>query len=329
MRFYLGIDVSKNKLDCCLLEAGSGKRKAKSVKNQAEGVAELVQWCAKQQALVADTLIVMEPTGCYHEQAALALTDAGFTVSLVNPLHLRRFAESLGVLTKTDAADAALLARFGHERHPAPWQPPRPAVRQLQALLGRREALAVDVQREANRLEQAQFARAPKLVLDSIRASLKHLEKQLRRLDQAISEHIDKDPDLRHNRELLLTIPGVGERVANRFTALLADARFERAEQLAAYLGLTPVEWQSGSSVRARARLSKKGPGAIRALLYMPAVVAKQHNAHVKALYERLLARGKSKMAAIGAAMRKLVHLCFGVLKTGQPYSPAWDPKNA
>ncbi|MFA7097863.1 MAG: transposase [Gammaproteobacteria bacterium] len=328
MRFYLGIDVSKAKLDCCLLDVASGKRKSKSVENSAAGAASLLAWCAKHQALPGDVHVVMEPTGVYHERAALALTDAGLTVSLVNPLHLRRFADSLGALRKTDAADAAVLARFGRERQPEPWQPPRPAVHQLQALLARRDALARDLRRERNRLEQAALGKAPQLVLDSIGNSIKHLDKQLRTLEQAISDHIDQDPDLRQRRELLLSIPGVGDRLAHRFTALLGDGRFDSAEQLAAYLGLIPVEWQSGTSVRAPARLSKKGPAHIRALLYLPAVVAKQHNAHVRALYERLLARGKSKMAAIGAAMRKLVHLCFGVVKSGQPYSPVWDPKN-
>lgn len=329
MRFYLGIDVSKAKLDCCLLEAASGKRKIKSVDNSRSGVVALISWCAKHQAPGAEVQVVMEPTGCYHEAAALALHEAGFTVSLINPLHLRRFAESLGALNKTDAADAALLARFGRERQPLPWQPPKPAVRALQALLARHEALAGDVQREQNRLEQAALAGAPELVLDSIGSNISHLEDQLRKLEQAINDHINGDPDLRSQRALLLTIPGVGARVANRFTALLAAHRFDSAEQLAAYLGLTPVHRESGSSVRAPARLSKKGPARLRALLYMPAVVAKQHNAHVKALYERLLARGKSKMSAIGAAMRKLVHLCFGVVKSGQPYSPVWEPKNA
>lgn len=328
MRFYLGIDVSKAKLDCCLLDVASGKRKSKSVDNSPTGTASLLAWCAKHQALPGEVHVVMEPTGVYHESAALALTDAGLTVSLVNPLHLRRFADSLGALSKTDAADAALLARFGQERQPEPWQPPSPAVRQLQALLARRDAVAADLQRERNRLEQATLGKAPKLVLDSIGNSIKHLDKQLHKLEQAISDHIDQDPDLRKDHELLLSIPGVGDRLANLFTALLADGRFNSAEQLAAYLGLIPVQWQSGTSVRAPARLSKRGPAHIRGSLYLPAVVAKQHNVHVRALYERLLARGKSKMAALGAAMRKLVHLCFGVVKSGQPYSPVWNPKN-
>lgn len=324
MHFYLGIDVSKAKLDCALLDICTHKRKSKSVENSAAGVAALLAWLAKFGISVESVHVVMEPTGVYHEAAALALSDAGVTVSLVNPLHLRRYAESLGTLSKNDATDAAVLARFGKERQPEPWQPPSASVRQLQALLARRDAVATDLQREQNRLDQALLSKAPKPVLDSIYHSFDHLEDQLRQLQKAIAKHIDDDPDLRDKRALLLTIPGVGDRVASRFTALLGDPRFESAEQLANYLGLVPVEWQSGSSVRMPARLSKSGPAHIRALLYMPAVVAKQHNPHVKALYERLLARGKSKMAAIGAAMRKLVHLCFGVIRTGQPYADDW-----
>jgi transposase len=328
MDFYLGIDVSKAKLDCLLLHAHSGKLKSKSLPNTAPGAKELQAWLSKQGVHRDHVHVVMEPTGVYHEVVALALCDAGFRVSLVNPLHLRRYVQSLGVLSKTDARDAIMLARFGKERQPEPWQPPSASVRRLKALLARRDALAQDIERERNRLEQALFSAAPEPVLASIRVSLSHLQEQLRQLEQLISRHIDDDPDLRDKHALLLTIPGVGERLADRFTALLADNRFEHAEQLAAYLGLIPVQWESGSSVRAPARLSKTGPAHIRRLLYMPAVVAKQHNPHVKALYERLLERGKSKMAAIGAAMRKLVHLCFGVVRSARPYASHW-PANA
>ena len=112
----------------------------------------------------------------------------------------------------------------------------------------------------------------------------------------------------------------MGQQTGSNLLAIVHSYHFDSAEQLAAYLGLVPVERQSGSSIRGRARLSKAGPARIRAVLYMAAVVATKYNPHVKAVYDRLLAKGKAKMAAIGAAMRKLVHLCFGVLKTRMPY---------
>jgi len=320
--FYLGIDVSKAKLDCLLLDTTSNKRKSKSIPNTPAGYSTLLTWLDKQQA--SNVHVIMEPTGPYHEPAALALTDGGVTLSLVNPAQVRQFAQGIGVKSKTDAADSAVLAQYGAARQPAPWQPPSLSVRQLRALLARRDAVADDLQREKNRAEKALATETPPLVQASIEQSIAFLSNELNQLQQAIAQHIDDDPDLRGKKELLLTIPGVGQRVSDHLTALLAARDFHAAEQLAAYLGLTPVEWQSGSSVRGRPRLSKAGPAHLRKLLYLPAVAATKCNPHIKATYERLIARGKPKMAAIGAAMRKLAHLCFGVVKTGQPYNPHW-----
>jgi len=318
--FYLGVDVAKTKLDCMLLDTSNGKLKSKSIPNTSAGFAQLLEWLVKQKA--ATPHVVMEPTGVYHEGAALALSDAGLVVSLVNPAQLRSFAQGLGVKTKTDKADSAVLARYGATQKPAPWQPPSQSARRLKALLTRRDAVADDLQRELNRQEANNFSPAPEAVGESIAQSIAFLQTELKRLEKMINEHIDNDPDLRNKKDLLETIPGVGPRVASHMTALFAGRTFERAEQLAAYLGLVPVQWESGSSVRGRPRMSKAGPAYLRKVLYMPAVVARRWNPHIKALNDRLLAKGKSKMAAIGAAMRKLAHLCFGVIHSGKPYDP-------
>lgn len=319
--FYLGVDVAKAKLDCMLLDTSSGKLKSKAnIPNTPAGFDQLLEWLVKQKA--SKPHVVMEPTGMYHENAALALADAGLVVSLVNPAQLRAFAQGLGVKTKTDKADSAVLARYGATQNPAPWQPPSPSARKLKALLARRDAVADDLQRELNRQEANNFSSTPETVGELIAQSIAFLKDELKRLEKMISMHIDDDPDLRNKRDLLETIPGVGPRVASHMTALFAGRTFERAEQLAAYLGLVPVQWESGSSVRGRPHMSKAGPAYLRKVLYMPAVVARRWNPHIKALNERLLAKGKSKMAAIGAAMRKLAHLCFGVVHSGKPYDP-------
>lgn len=318
--FYLGVDVAKKKLDCLLLESSSGKVKSKVVDNTAAGFAALLEWLGKQKA--TELHVVMEPTGMYHEAAALALADAGLTVSLVNPAQLRAFAQGLGVKTKTDKQDSTVLAKFGATQKPAPWQPPSMSARRLKALLARRDAVADDLQRERNRQEAADFSLTPDAVKESIAQSIAFLEAELKRFEKMIASHINDDPDLRNNKDLLETIPGVGPRVATHMTTLFAGRTFDSAEQLAAYLGLVPVEWQSGTSVRGRPRMSKAGPAHLRKVLYMPAVVARRCNPHIKALNERLMAKGKSKMAAIGAAMRKLAHLCFGVVHSGKPYDP-------
>lgn len=318
--FYLGVDVAKAKLDCMLFDASTKKQKSKVVPNTSAGFKQLLEWLGKNHAVAPH--VIMEPTGVYHEPAALALTDAGLTLSLVNPAQLRNFAHGLGVKTKTDKADSAVLARYGATQNPPAWTPPSQSARTLKALLARRDAVADDIERELNRQEKVTATETPESVLRSIQDSIAYLQAELKRLQAMIDDHIDRDPDLRNKKGLLETIPGVGPRVSDHITALFAGRTFERAEQLAAYLGLVPVQWESGSSVRGRPRMSKAGPAHLRKLLYMPAVVAVRWNPHIKAHYDRLLDKGKSKMAAIGAAMRKLVHICFGVVNSGKPYNP-------
>lgn len=319
--FYLGMDVAKAKLDCCLLlEEASGKRKTKVVSNAKSGITDLLTWGAKHNVTPEELHVVMEGTGVYHEQAALALADAGVTVSIVNPAQVKDFGRGLAVRTKTDGVDSFVLARYGALLKPAAWTPPAPEARMLQALLARRDAVAQDLQRERNRQEKADATDTPKQIRESLAESIEFLVKQLAKLQQDIDSHIDHHSDLKKDMALLQSIPAVGPRVGGNMLSVMHSHDFGSAEQLAAYLGLVPVERQSGSSVLGRARLSKAGPARIRAVLYMASVVATRCNPHVKAVYDRLLARGKSKMSALGAAMRKLVHLCFGVIKNQKPY---------
>lgn len=318
---YLGMDVAKAKLDCCLLlEEGSDKHKTKSVANSRLGVADLLVWIGKHHVSPADLHVIMEGTGVYHEQAALALADAGVAVSIVNPAQVKNFGRGLAVRTKTDGMDSYVLARYGALLKPVAWTPPAPEARILQALLARRDAVAEDLHRERNRQEKAEATDTPALIRQSLSDSIEFLSRQLAQLQQDIDQHIDRHPGLKDDLALLQSIPAVGPQVGNNMLAVMRSHNFGSAEQLAAYLGLVPVERQSGSSVMGRAKLSKAGPARIRAVLYMAAVVAIRCNPHVKGIYDRLLDRGKSKMSALGAAMRKLVHLCFGVLKTRQPY---------
>lgn len=326
-RFFLGIDVAKAKLDCLLLDHSQGRQRSKVVPNTPDGWQTLLQWLSKQGAAPAQVHVILEPTGVYHERLLFALAQAGLAVSLVNPAQLRLFAQGLGVRNKTDACDSAVLARFGAMLTPPLWQPPPARVRELRALLARRDAVAEDLQRERNRAEKLLAGDAPARVQQSLDEAITFLKKELKALHETIDQHIDGDDELKRIWLLLKSIPGVGEQVANHFTALLAGRDFKSAEQVAAYLGIVPAQWQSGSSVNARPRMTKAGPAHLRRLLYMPAVVAVRLNPHVKALYERLLAKGKCKMSALGAAMHKLAQLCFGVVHSGQPYRADWPAK--
>jgi transposase len=323
---YLGIDVAKAKLDCSLLiDAEGNKRKLKSVANSPEGITALLGWLTKQSIFPAGLHVVMEATGIYHEQAAIILHDADVTVSIINPAHIKSFAHGLGVRTKTDGVDSLILARYAALIKPQRWMPPPPEARILQGLLARREAIQQDLQREKNRQEKSVVAKESTLIQQSITDSIAFLSEQLKKIQSQIDSHIDGNPSLKHDLELLQSIPAIGGKSSTQLLAVMHLHTFNSAEQLSAYLGLVPVERQSGTSLMGRAKLSKTGPSHIRAILYMAAVVAVRYNPHVKALYERLLARGKTKMSALGAAMRKLVHLCFGVVKTQQNYQPSYQ----
>ena len=237
--FYIGIDVSKAKLDCSLLlDASSNKRRAKSVINSKAGIADLITWCIKQHVDANQIHAVMEGTGVYHEQAALSLVDAGATVSIVNPAQVKDFGRGLGVRTKTDNIDSLVLARFGALLQPKPWLPPPPEARILQALLSRREAIAQDLQRERNRLEMTKATDAPAIIKNSITDSIAFLEKQFSQLQLDINNHITSYPRLQVDCELLTSIPAVGPQVSNHLLSIIHNHTFQSAEQLAA---LVPI----------------------------------------------------------------------------------------
>jgi transposase len=322
--FVIGCDVSKKKLELALLLSLEPlKLRSKVVENHQPGWRALIDWACRQANCSAGELhVVMEATGAYHEAAAYALSQAGVKVSVVNPAQVRDFAKGIAVRSKTDASDRVVLARYGATVKPPRWQPPAPELVELKGLLQRLHVIETDLAREANRLEKAQVSVTPQAVLDSLHKSLAFLEHEKRELERRINDHIEGHPQLKHDRELLESIPAIGRKTASRMLCVLHSRPFRAAASVAAYLGLVPVQHQSGTSVYRPARLSKAGDSAMRAALYMPAIVASRINPDIRAHYQRLLAQGKSKMSALGAAMRKLVHICFGVLKNQQPYQP-------
>jgi transposase len=322
--FVIGCDVSKKKLELALLLSLEPlKLRSKVVENSQPGWMVLIEWaCGQANCRPGELHVVMEATGAYHEAGAYALTQAGVKVSIVNPAQVRDFAKGIAVRNKTDASDRAVLARYGATVNPPPWQAPAAEVVELKALLNRLQVIEADLARESNRLEKAQVSVTPKVVLDSLHKSLAFLKHEKRELERRINDHIEGHPQLKHDRELLESIPAVGRKTASRMLCVLHCRPFRAAASVAAYLGLVPVQHQSGTSVYRPPRLSKAGDAAMRAALYMPAVVASRVNPDIRVHYQRLLAQGKSKMSALGAAMRKLVHICFGVLKNQQPYRP-------
>jgi transposase len=320
----IGIDVSKAKLDCLWIrDLSAMKVKSKVQTNTPTGHQALLEWAMKQTGESVNELhFVMEATGIYHEALAYTLYDAGAQVSVVNPAKIRHYAKSLGAHTKNDKKDSVVIARFGMTQSPLLWEPEPLEIRELKALIARCDAVKQDIQREVNRLEKAVVSGVSAEVRASIETVRAQLETEKKRLETLIDDHIDNYPDLKKDRELLESIPAIGPVLARQMLAVIHSRSFTRASQVAAFLGLIPVENESGTSVYSPPRLSKRGDGRIRAKLYMAAVVATKHNPDIHNQYKRLLKNGKSKMSALGAAMRKLVHICFGVLKHQAPYQP-------
>ena len=311
----VGVDVSKMKFDAALLQ--DGKYRTKVFRNTAEGHRELVQWLRTHHA--TDALVCMEATGSYYEALAYAVAEQGIAVAVVNPAAVEAFGRAELSRSKTDRGDARLLARFAAAQRPSPWVPPPAEVRELRTLVRRLEDLQQLEQQELNRLETT----APGTTAASIQNVLQVVRAQIKAIKAAIAEHIDRHPDLRDKAKLLDSIPGIG---AATIAMLLAELRFELfpcAKAISTYVGLSVREHTSGSSVRARARISKTGSSRVRRALYFPALVACAHNPVIRAFYQRLLARGKTKMQALCASMRKLLHIAYGVIKSAKPFDPS------
>ena len=313
----VGIDVAKAKLDVAL-KLPSNKWRTKVVANSAAGCEELRAWLAKHDVTCAH--VCMEATGIYWERVAEDLADHGFAVSVMNPARIKASAAAQGVRTKTDVVDAKVIADFCASQAPALWQAPSKSVRRLRALVGRRDALVELRTQELNRLEVA----TTEEVRRSIEKVLAHLNEQIAEIERQIAKDVDDDPTLKAQRELLASIPGIGDKTIAMFLSHYGgQLRFDKTRQAVAFAGLDTQQHESGTSVRGKARLSKMGHSGLRRGLYMPAVVAMTKTAWGKAFASRLLAAGKPKKLILGALMRKLVAIAYGVLKSGTPFNPA------
>jgi len=315
----LGIDIAKLKFNVCLIN-DSGKLKHKVFANNSTGFAQLREWLAKQgiECLHA----CLEATGTYGEALALFLHQSAHIVSVVNPAAIKAFAGSRLSRTKTDRVDAELIARFCLAQAPPAWTPLPAEVRELQALVRRLESLVEMRVAEENRLEAGIIVEAVKASVEEL---ITHLSMQIKHTQLLIRKHIKDHPRLKAQSALLDSIPGIAQTTAATILAEIVEiTHYKSARQVAAYAGLVPRERTSGSSVRGRTRLSKIGNARLRRALYFPAITALRCSPFFQAWAQGLQERGKCKMSIIGAVMRKLIHLAYGVLKTGKPFDPEW-----
>ncbi|UNU73034.1 IS110 family transposase [Moraxella nasovis] len=325
MTYYVGIDVSKHKLDVAWLkELSTMKVKTKVFNNHFDDFEHIIHWLKTNlgtDVSFNDIHLIMEATGVYHEPLAYYLHDLGFKVSIINPAFVKHYADSLGVRQKTDKKDSIVLARYGRATHPDAWIAPSIEARHLKSLLSRLDALNEDLQREENRKEKAEVADTTPIVKQSIDEMIVALKLAISKLNQDIDTHINNHPKLKEEQTLLQSIKGVGQVISRQMLTLFNTKQFNNAKQVSAFLGLIPKQQESGL-FKGRSRLAKTGNAQLRAKLYMAAVVATKYNPDIKDQYERLQQNGKCKMQALCACMRKLVQICFGVIKHQTPYTP-------
>lgn len=312
----LGIDVAKETLDIALSDGVHMNYSQFS--NTSKGHEQLELWLRKQTN--SNVHVCLEATGQYGDRVAEYLFTQGYPVSVVNPARIKHYANSKLRRNKTDKADAQLIAEYCLREKPVLWTPPPASFKDLQALVRHLEDLQGLRQQESNRLQSGVHTR---FVLDSLISMCDFIDDQIKQTKEAIQEHIDQHEELKRMQSLIITIPGIGKLTAAK---LLGEIRnifdFQSARQLAAYAGLTPRNFLSGTSVHKKSRLSKTGNANLRKALYMPAIVPIKHNPIIQSFCARLSQTGLRPMEVIGAAMRKLLHLVFGILKSGRPFDP-------
>jgi transposase len=314
----LGIDIAKEKFDGTLVSA-TGRQRHRTFANQASGFAQVEAWLTEQPKAVVHACL--EATNIYWEALAAYLYAQGHQVSVVNPARIAGYAKSQMRRNKTDKLDSAVIADFCATQQPALWTPPTAAQQTLRSLERHREALLKTRTQQTNRRSTCQEPLVQKS-LDTIIGTLDH---EITQVEAQIADLVEQQSALRTELALITSIPGIGEQTALKLMAELYDlAEYPNANAVDADAGLSPTHHESGHSVHRQPKLCKVGKAAVRGALYLPALNAIRHNPIVKHLADRLKAKGKPPMVIIGAAMRKLLHLVYGVVKHQQPFDPHW-----
>jgi transposase len=306
---FVGIDVAKNRLDVHLRPSGE----AWAVGRDAAGLSALVERLAE----LAPTLVVLEATGGFEVTVAAALTAAHLPLAVVNPRQIRDFARATGRLAKTDRLDAEAIARFAEAVRPEPRPIPDAAARALGELVARRRQLVEMIGSETQRRRQL---RDPRLVR-RLAAHIAWLQKELSEIETDLDHAVRRSAAWRATEDLLASVPGIGKTSARTLIAELPELGALDRRKIASLVGVAPVNRDSGT-LRGR-RMVLGGRASVRKALYMPTLTAIRRNPAIRALYVRLIARGKPAKVAITAAMRKLLTILNAILKSQTPWQPA------
>jgi transposase len=304
---YVGIDVSKGRLDVAIGEQGEYW----DVGNDEKGISKLVE----RLKVVNPALIVLESTGGLEVSAITELYAAGLAVALVNPGRVREFARSLGLLAKTDKLDARLLARFAEAVKPSATRLPDEQERHLAGLVGRRRQLLEILVAEKNRLNSTQ----PSLK-GNVEEHIRWLQEALAKLDKEIQEYIRQSEVWKDKSDLMRSVPGVGPVTASTLLGELPELGQLDRKKIAALVGVAPFNDDSG--YRRGKRRIKGGRSSVRNVLYMAALSASKHNPVLRAFYQQMIKRGKEKKVALTACMRKLLTFLNAIIRDSVPWKP-------
>jgi transposase len=313
----VGIDLAKLTFDATLLSS-TGAQHYCSFPNSPAGFTQFGEWLLQHQ--VTQVHLCMEATNIYWERLANWAHARGHTVSVVNPARIKGYAIARMQRNKTDKLDSAVIASFCATQQPEAWEPISEAEQHLRALMRHRDDLLQTRLQQENRLRDT----TDPVVRTSLETVLKVVNTQLEALERSLKEHLKGHAELNANVVLLSSVVGIGMLTAAKVLAEQPNlAQYKKAKAAAADTGVTPSVYESGTTVRRRTRMSKQGKASLRAALYWPAITAMRRCAGFKAFAERLAKRGKPKKVIIGAVMRKLMHVMYGVLKHRTPYDPA------
>lgn len=302
----VGVDVSKCHWDVAI----EGESRARRFDANEAGLAKLLAWLAE----IEPNLVCLEATGGYEALLVDGLHAAGVPAAVVNPRQVRDFARACGQLAKTDAIDAAVIACFAAAMKPEPNEPTSEKQRRLKSLRARRQQLVQMLTQEKNRLATTRDPEARR----SIQRTINFLQEQLEEVDQRLAELTHEDPEFRTRHDLLVSVPGVGATTAAGLIAELPELGSMNRGQAAKLVGVAPINRDSGT-LRGK-RMIGGGRSEVRRSLYMATLVATRHNPTIRAFYERLQAKGKAKMTALVACMRKLLLILNAIIKNKTPW---------
>jgi transposase len=312
----IGIDISKAKFDACITSS-NGKKRYNIFSNNTDGYKKLLNGIG---TTTEDIHFCMEATGCYHLQLAEYLHDNGCKVSVVNPLQVKRYKESVLIRQKTDKSDAYVISEFCRVNNPPLFVPKTKEIKELDDLNKYINNLKQELLRWKNRLEKEHYN---KYVIKGIDEKIKNLEEEIKRLEGEIVDYIKNSEELSNKYENITSIKGVGPKLATTILSEIPDVNcFKNADQYAAYVGVTPSHFLSGSSVKGKSHISRKGNKNARKPLYMAAMVTKNHNEYFQKWIKTLEKKGKPPKVIIVAVMRKLLTIVYGILKYNTKFNP-------